>query len=402
MANEILVLLLKMTAAVSIAALVVLALRRVLRRQFGAGLAYGTWLLMPLAVAASALPAFTPRVHVELAAAPLASIHRALVAPATDAPPSIAVALLAIWFAGMVLFAVWHLSCYRTFVRRLGPLTPNDRIATSSTAAEGPFLLGIWRPTIVLPSDFEHRYTDDQRKLVLAHERMHQQRGDPFANALFALAQCVWWFNPLLHIAAACFRLDQEFACDQAVMQQHRGSAHIYADAMLKTQLSHQRTAFACQWQSSHPLKERILNLNRPIIGTARRLAGRLTVGLLLAAGGISAWAAQSAAAEATLYSVAMRIHANGTDAAPRIVTRAGEEAVISIGPDDRRLTLQLKLAPSSDETVYLHSTLSLNGEVMAKPVLLLRKGQPGSIAVGKDGADFKMEFTVSDAKPAG
>ena len=402
MANEILALLVKATAAVSIAALVVLVLRRVVRQQFGAGLAYCTWLLLPLAVAASVLPAFTPGVHVELAASRLAGLNRALAAPVADAPHSIAAALLGLWIAGMLLFAAWHLLSYRAFVRRLGPMTSNDRIATAATASEGPFLMGIWRPTIVLPADFEQRFSADQRALVLAHERMHAQRGDPFANALFALAQWVWWFNPLIHIAAGRFRLDQEFACDQAVMRRHHGSVHIYADAMLKTQLSHQRSAFACQWQSNHPLKERILNLNRPIIGTARRLAGRLTIGLLLAAGGISAWAAQGAAAHSASYSVAMRINANGTESAPRIVTRAGEQAVISIGPEDKRLTLQLKLTPSSEETVYLHSTLSLNGEVISKPVLLLKKDQPGSIAVGKDGVDFKMEFTVSDAKPAG
>jgi len=402
MANEILVLLLKVTAAVSIAAIVVLALRSVLRRQFGAGLAYFSWLLLPLAAAASVLPAFTPRAHVEFVASPLAGLNRVMAAPVAEAPHSVAAALLAIWIAGMFMSGAWQLLRYRAFVRRLGPMTSNGSIAIAATAADGPFLMGIWRPTIVLPADFEQRYTADQRELVLAHERMHAQRGDPFANALFALAQCVWWFNPLIHIAGGCFRLDQEYACDQAVMQRHQGSAHIYADAMLNTQLSHQRTPFACQWQSDHPLKERILNLNRPSIGTARRLAGKLTIGLLLAAGGISAWAAQGAAADAPSYSVAMRVHANGTDAAPRIVTRAGEEAVVSIGPDDKRLVVQLRLTPSGDETVYLHSTLSLNGEVMSKPVLLLKKNQPGTIAVGRDGVDFRMEFTVSDEKPAG
>jgi bla regulator protein blaR1 len=308
---------------------------------------------------------------------------------------------LATWIAVMLSAAAWQVWRYRAFVRRLGPGAVSDGVATASNALEGPLLLGILRPTIVLPADFHQRYTAGERELVLDHERVHAQRRDPLANALFALAQCLWWFNPLVHLAAGRFRLDQEFACDYAVMQRHRGSAHVYAEAMLKTQLSHQRTAFACQWQSHHPLKERILNLNRTNFGTARRLAGRLTIGLMLAAGGISAWAAQSAAVDAPLYSVAMRVHVNGSNAEPRIETRAGEEAALSFGPDDKRVTLKLKVTPYGTETVYLHSILSVNGEVMSRPAMLLKKSQPGSIAVAKDGVDLRMEFTVSEAKPA-
>ena len=402
MANEVLSVLFRLTVAVSVAALLMLLLRRPLRQQFGAGAAYRAWLLLPVAAAAAALPASIPDVQLDLARAPLAGLGPALAAPVAEAPPSAAAGLLACWMAVMLVFAAWQVMNYRLFIRRLGPIASDDGVATASSASVGPLLLGILRPTIVLPADFEQRYTQPQRELVLAHERVHAQRRDPLANALFALGQCVWWFNPLVHAAANRFRLDQEFACDQAVMERHHGSAHIYAEAMLKTQLSQQRTAFACQWQSHHPLKERILNLNRTHFGTARRMAGSLVVGLLLATGGLAAWAAQSAAADAAVYSVAMRVHANGTDTTPRIVTRAGQEASVSLGPDDKRVTLHLKLTPSGKEAVYLHSTLSLNGEVMSKPVLLLKKDQPGTIVLDRDGVHFRMEFTVSDERPAG
>lgn len=402
MANEILSRLCQLTVAVSVAAMLVLGLRRTLRHQFGAATAYRVWLLLPVAAAAALLPSFGPQVQVALAASPLAGLHQNLAAPVADATPAMAAALLAAWITGTFVYAAWQVMHYRAFVRRLGPIVEHDGVATASSAEEGPMLLGLVHPIIVLPADFHQRYSAGQRELVLAHERMHARRRDPLANALFALAQCLCWFNPLIHVAAHRFRLDQEFACDHAVMQRYQGSAHLYAEAMLKTQLSNQRTAFACQWQSHHPLKERILNLNRTRVGTARRVIGQFTIGLLLAAGGISAWAAQGATLDAPTYSVAMRVQVNGADAAPRIVTRAGEEASISVGPDDKRITLNLKLTPSGAEAVYLHSSLSLNGEVVSKPILLLKKDQPGSIAMAKDGADLRMEFTVSEVQPAG
>lgn len=402
MANEILSRLCQLTVAVSVAAMLVLGLRRTLRHQFGAATAYRVWLLLPVAAAAALLPSFGPQVQVALAASPLAGLHQNLAAPVADATPAMAAALLAAWITGTFVYAAWQVMHYRAFVRRLGPIVEHDGVATASSAEEGPMLLGLVHPIIVLPADFHQRYSAGQRELVLAHERMHARRRDPLANALFALAQCLCWFNPLIHVAAHRFRLDQEFACDHAVMQRYQGSAHLYAEAMLKTQLSNQRTAFACQWQSHHPLKERILNLNRTRVGTARRVIGQFTIGLLLAAGGISAWAAQGATLDAPTYSVAMRVQVNGADAAPRIVTRAGEEASISVGPDDKRITLNLKLTPSGAEAVYLHSSLSLNGEVVSEPILLLKKDQPGSIAMAKDGADLRMEFTVSEVQPAG
>ncbi|MFX5602942.1 M56 family metallopeptidase, partial [Acinetobacter baumannii] len=55
--------------------------------------------------------------------------------------------------------------------------------------------------------------------LVLRHEQIHLQRRDVCMNTLFALAQCLFWFNPLIHVAGRCFRLDQELACDALVIR---------------------------------------------------------------------------------------------------------------------------------------------------------------------------------------
>ena len=76
-------------------------------------------------------------------------------------------------------------------------------------------------PDEPVPADFAARYSADEQDLIIAHERQHAARHDPAANALLALLQCAFWFNPLMHLAASRFRFDQELACDAAVMARH-------------------------------------------------------------------------------------------------------------------------------------------------------------------------------------
>ena len=73
----------------------------------------------------------------------------------------------------------------------------------------------------------------------------------------------MFWFNPLVHLAAARFRFDQELACDAAVIARHPDSRRRYGAAMLKTQRAEFGLPMGCHWQSSHPLKERVAMLKQ-------------------------------------------------------------------------------------------------------------------------------------------
>src|SRR3546814_10618324 len=73
-----------------------------------------------------------------------------------------------------------------------------------------------------------------------------------------AALRCVYWFNPLLWIAADRFRRDQELACDATVVARHPHARRAYGEAMVKTQLSAMPAPLACHWFGGHPLKERI------------------------------------------------------------------------------------------------------------------------------------------------
>lgn len=311
MSADVLAGLLAATLAGSLAILVVLILRVPARRGFGAQAAYAAWIVVPaLAVAAllpgPAAPALTfvavVPVHAFVDAA--APLRDAMHGEANDAF-GVAFVLLALWSIGAVLMATAFMLQQRRYRRSLGRLSRfvgSKPIFRSSSNQGGPALVGAWRPRIVLPADFYERYAPIERELILAHENVHLTRWDARVNALVALVRCLNWFNPLVHIAAAKLRQDQELACDAAVIADFPEARRCYADAMLKTQLAEQvrqelHLPVGCRWSPIQSLKERIVMLKQPLPTRRRRVVGFLFTAVLCTAGAYVVWQAQPARA---------------------------------------------------------------------------------------------------------
>jgi hypothetical protein len=184
----------------------------------------------------------------------------------------------------------------RAFIHSLRNVTAAEDGTYRSASVSGPVLIGIWRPRIVLPIDFETTYTPEERRFVLAHEEAHKQRFDVLVNAIATVWLCLFWFNPLMYWAISRLRFDQELACDAAVFVESDTGRRRYAEALLKTQLaadSAWRMPIGCHWQSSHPLKERVAMLKHPFPGFSRRLAGVVLTSVLITSGSYVVWAAQ-------------------------------------------------------------------------------------------------------------
>lgn len=128
----------------------------------------------------------------------------------------------------------------------------------------GPAVIGLIAPRIVLPAE-DSGYSPEERELIRAHEREHVARKDPRAAALAAVCQCLCWFNPLVHLAAYLLRLDQELACDAAVIRSRPHARTLYGQTLLKTQLAATPLPFGCYWPARglHPLEVRIGLLKR-------------------------------------------------------------------------------------------------------------------------------------------
>jgi len=296
MQSEIFSLLVRASLTLSIAVLIVLCLRGLVRRVFGARIAYALWATVPLAVLAALLP--RPR----LDAVPVLTNgpHAALGTLVSDlaAAPTASITstwLLCAWLAGalVTLVVVWRTQA--RFMARLGTLVArSDGTWQAHSDRTGPALVGALAPRIIVPGDFEQRYSARERELILAHERIHRRHGDAQINAAIAALRCLQWFNPLVHFAAGRFRVDQELACDATVLREFPQAQRAYADAMLKTQLIDSGLPIGCHWQSSHPLVTRISMIRKPAPGRTRRLLGAATVVTTLVAASCIAWAAQS------------------------------------------------------------------------------------------------------------
>ena len=290
-------LLLRANLAIAAAVLLVLILRRPVRALFGARAAYGLWLIAPLAALAVLLPARTVTVRAPVAPLPVAapaalSPTKAIVAPTTVTPqaaPRLQVPThrlrdgLVMGWALIALLAIGvQAERQRRFLKSLGKLRSEDDLFHAEHAGVGPAVIGALSPRVVLPADFALRFTPEEQALILAHERNHLSMGDAQINALTTAIQCLFWFNPLVHIGANRLRVDQEIACDAAVLTRHPVARRAYGEAMLKTQLAPHAPPLGCHRPASanSQLKERFVMLKQHRQGRApslrrRRLARR-------------------------------------------------------------------------------------------------------------------------------
>ncbi|MBW8813150.1 MAG: peptidase M56 [Caulobacterales bacterium] len=267
MTTDVLATVLRMNLAGAAAVAAVLALRLPARRMFGPELAYRLWAAPPLAVLGALLPARP------------GDLDQA----ASGLPPAVqqvSVPLLAFWAAGVVL-AIAALA-----------LAQARFLAAARVGHGGPAVVGVIAPRIVMPAD-DGTYTEAERELIRAHEREHLARHDPRAGALCATLQALCWFNPLAHLGAHAMRLDQELACDAAVLRRRPRDRALYARTLLKTQLAAQALPFGCRWPASgpHPLEVRVGLLKAPV--RYEGLAGHLLITGGLAVVALAAWTAQ-------------------------------------------------------------------------------------------------------------
>ncbi len=110
---------------------------------------------------------------------------------------------------------------------RLGRIVRLLRGPTSAV----PMTWGAFRPVILLPAEAD-AWDEDRRAAVLAHELAHVRRWDALTQWIAHLAVALFWFNPLVWVAARRVREEREHACDDAVLAVGT-SATDYADHLL-------------------------------------------------------------------------------------------------------------------------------------------------------------------------
>jgi HEAT repeat protein/beta-lactamase regulating signal transducer with metallopeptidase domain len=178
-------------------------------------------------------------------------IEDALSASTALSALSASTALTALWLVGAVLLLL-RLAIGSVFLarvsRRADPLTSPDWTRPLLEAADRlglgraprllmsgrlpmPYASGLLRPSIVLPESAAE-WDDRRRRAVLCHELAHLRRLDLVLNALGQVACALWWFHPLVWVAARRLRTESERACDDLVLGVGTRASE-YADHLL-------------------------------------------------------------------------------------------------------------------------------------------------------------------------
>jgi len=156
-----------------------------------------------------------------------------------------------------------------------------------SPRVETPLVTGLVRPVVLVPADRFGVLTDRQQQMALCHELAHLERADLWFGCVPALAERVFFFHPLVHLASREYALAREAACDAAVMDTLNAAPQEYGRLLLALGVSHPRTgltAAGAAWSFLN-LKRRIAMLQDVSARSNRsRLVAAGAVGLALAA----------------------------------------------------------------------------------------------------------------------
>jgi beta-lactamase regulating signal transducer with metallopeptidase domain len=238
-------------------------------------------------------PAPLPAAAVPTAAAAVGAAPPVLWAAALWAAGALAVlARLALGTVGLARLVrrarpaddpAWVMPMQR-LARQLGVRRPVTLLVGRSGTV--PVTWGVVYPVVLLPADAAE-WSAERRRVVLLHELAHVVRLDAFTQALAQLATALFWFNPLVTLAARRLRAERERACDDLVLAAGGVRATAYADDLLdlvRTLGDASPAAAALAMARRSEFEGRLLAILDPRAPRARTSARRAVAAAALAA----------------------------------------------------------------------------------------------------------------------
>jgi beta-lactamase regulating signal transducer with metallopeptidase domain len=156
-----------------------------------------------------------------------------------------------------------------------------------STDVESPLITGVWRPLILVPDPRFMTLSREQQRMALCHELAHVRRGDVWLGCVPAIAERIFFFHPLVRLAAREYGFWREAACDAAVLAALGTVPQAYGRLLLDLGVARPPVALAAAgaaWSFSN-LKRRIVMLNQPLRpSSTARIAGAAILAVALVA----------------------------------------------------------------------------------------------------------------------
>lgn len=120
-----------------------------------------------------------------------------------------------VWLLGMAAMISYGLISYLRLRKKLSVSLRQDGRIYICDEISSPFILGLCRPRIYLPSGLSQA----AKLYVLAHEQAHLRHGDAWWKFFGFLLLSVYWFHPLVWAAYVLFCRDLEMACDERAVK---------------------------------------------------------------------------------------------------------------------------------------------------------------------------------------
>jgi beta-lactamase regulating signal transducer with metallopeptidase domain len=121
-----------------------------------------------------------------------------------------------IWFIGIAAMLLYAVISYVRVRRSVSERVPYEGNIFLCDHVKSPFILGLVRPKIYLPSNMEPIAMEP----IIAHEKAHLARRDHWWKLMGFLILTIYWFNPLCWIGYVLLCRDIELACDEKVIRQ--------------------------------------------------------------------------------------------------------------------------------------------------------------------------------------
>ncbi len=165
-----------------------------------------------------------------------------------------------VWLIGLGAMLLYALVSYLRLRRRVSVSLPIRDNIYLCDAISSPFILGVVKPRIYLPSGLD----EVQRQNVLAHEQAHLARRDHWWKPLGFALLAVYWFTPVLWLAYTLLCRDIELACDERVIRTMDESAvKTYSTVLLACSMP-RKAAITCPLAFGEiGVKERVRNALR-------------------------------------------------------------------------------------------------------------------------------------------
>lgn len=251
----------------SVLALLVVLLQKALRSRLNPRWAYVLWLVVLLRLALPNVPespiSLFGHSQADRAAAELpvlvdrsfdvsplnasGTVDPIAEPPSNPMPPvrselSLTAILAIVWAAGALIILALTFRANRRFlmkIRRGGEITDHSIIEILAAAKsdlkirrhvrlvesldiQSPAVIGIVKPTLLLPAGFQRKFENHELRFIFLHELAHLKRGDTVVQWIVAVLQSLHWFNPVVWLVLGRIRADREGATDALVLS-HAG-----------------------------------------------------------------------------------------------------------------------------------------------------------------------------------